>query len=157
MPKIIETEVVEFDELNDVAKIKARSWYRDVWDDRDWYEFIYEDFEIICEMLGVSLLTSPVRLTDGTARRPRIYFSGFWSQGDGACFESDYCYEKNSINRIREHAPKDDELHKIAESLEAANGALSISYSHIRSIAAAITTSFACGSWWSGAAPITGT
>jgi hypothetical protein len=120
MPKIIETEVFEFHELNDTAKEKARTWYRDGWDDRDWHEFVCEDFKTICVMLGVSLSTRPVRLMGGgTAKKPRIYFSGFWSQGDCACFESDYCYEKNSVRRIKEHAPKDEALHDIAESLEA--------------------------------------
>lgn len=39
----------------------------------DWYEYVYQDFTEDMEAIGV--------------RVDNIYFSGFWSQGDGACFE----------------------------------------------------------------------
>ena len=39
-------------------------------------------------ILGIRLKTTPVRLMGGgTRQKPCIWFSGFWSQGDGACFE----------------------------------------------------------------------
>ena len=50
-------------------------------------------------------------------RRPSIYFSGFASQGDGACFEGWYGYEKQSTRKIRDYAPQDSKLHAIADSL----------------------------------------
>lgn len=45
--KIIETPVYIFNELNEKAKEKARSWWRenDVFD--DWYEFVMEDAKTI--------------------------------------------------------------------------------------------------------------
>ena len=30
----------------------------------------------------------------GSLQKPRIYFSGFWSQGDGACFEGRYAHAR---------------------------------------------------------------
>lgn len=39
----------------------------------EWYEHEYADFTAAMEEIGVHV--------------ERIYFSGFWSQGDGACFE----------------------------------------------------------------------
>jgi hypothetical protein len=39
----------------------------------DWYDYVYEDFKET--MLGAGVVVNI------------IYFSGFWSQGDGACFE----------------------------------------------------------------------
>ena len=47
-----------------------------------------------------------------------IYFSGFCSQGDGACFVGAYSYVKNGIKNVKEYAPKDTELHRIAEALQ---------------------------------------
>jgi len=47
--------------------------YRDVYvEHSDWYEHTYDEFKERMEAIGV--------------RVDEIYFSGFWSQGDGACF-----------------------------------------------------------------------
>jgi hypothetical protein len=120
MPKIIETSVFCFDELSDGAKEKARDWYRANWNDYDWYEFIYEDFEMICAILGVTLRMRSVRLMGGGTRgQSCIYFSGFWSQGDGACFEGEYAYAKQALKRLKDHAPQDETLHDIARRLDA--------------------------------------
>lgn len=120
MPEIVKTTVYRLDELSNAAKEKARDWYREGALDHDWYEFIYDDFERICDMLGVRLRSASVRLYGGgTRQRPCIWFSGFWSQGDGACFEGQYSYAPAAVRRIRDYAPKDDELHRIASSLQA--------------------------------------
>ena len=42
-------------------------------DHDNWYDFVYDAFTDDMERLGVAV--------------GKIYFSGFWSQGDGACFE----------------------------------------------------------------------
>lgn len=39
----------------------------------DWWDCIYDDFKNDMDAIGIEV--------------QRIYFSGFWSQGDGACFE----------------------------------------------------------------------
>jgi hypothetical protein len=85
--EVICTTVYQFPELSDVAKEKARSWYRELGPHDDWWDAVYEDFERICEILGIRLKTTPVRLMGGGTRaKPCIWFSGFWSQGDGACY-----------------------------------------------------------------------
>jgi hypothetical protein len=120
MPHIIETTVYRLSELSNDAKDTARGWYRETTLDDDWHEFVYDDFEAICAFLGVRLKTNTVRLFGGgTRQKPRVYFSGFSSQGDGACFEAAYSYKKNSARNIRGHAPKDAELHRIADVLQA--------------------------------------
>ena len=120
MAEIIETTVFGLEELSEEAKEKARDWYRQGAFDHDWYWAVYEDFERICEILGVSLATVPVRLYGGGSRRkPCIWFSGFASQGDGACFEGDYSYARRCASAIRGYAPKDEELHRIADALAA--------------------------------------
>lgn len=118
MPAIIKTEVFQIGELSDAAKEKARGWYREAGFDYDWYDFVYDDFERVCDILGINLDTIAVRLFGGgTRRKPCIWFSGFWSQGDGACFEGAYSYAKGASGEIRSYAPKDTELHRIADAL----------------------------------------
>ncbi len=118
MPEIIGTTVYRLGELSDAAKDKARAWYREGGFDYDWYDAVYEDFQHIAEILGVDFKTRTGRLMGGGSRQqPCIWFRGFWSQGDGACWEGRYIYRKNAPAEIRTYAPKDAELHGIADSL----------------------------------------
>ena len=120
MPQVIEITVYTIDELSEAAKENARIWYRDQGLHDDWYDFVYEDFETICRILGITLKTSPVRLYgSGTREKPRILFTGFSSQGDGASFEGAYSHGRGAARAIRAHAPRDDELHRIADALQA--------------------------------------
>ncbi|MFT6670530.1 MAG: hypothetical protein ACJAVZ_002000 [Afipia broomeae] len=120
MPEIIETTVYRLDELSEHARTEARAWYREGAFDHDWYDFVYDDFEHVCEIIGVQLKTRIVRLCGGGTRsKPCIWFSGFWSQGDGACFEGSYSHAKGALRKIRDYAPQDDELHRIADTLQA--------------------------------------
>ncbi|WP_298367212.1 antitoxin of toxin-antitoxin stability system [Azospirillum sp.] len=119
MPTTIQTTVYAFDELSDPAKETARAWHRETGLDHAWHEFVYADFEAVCAILGVRLQTSPIRLMGGGSRpEPHIFFRGFWSQGDGACFEGTYAYERRARTRIKQHAPQDPELHRIADILQ---------------------------------------
>jgi len=69
MPTIIETTVYRLDELaEDASRDKARAWYRESCLDYDWFESVYEDFERVCLILGVTLATRPVRLFGGGKR-----------------------------------------------------------------------------------------
>lgn len=123
MPAIVETEVFTFDELDDEAKDRARDWYRDGALDYDWWEFVIEDFCHVAEILGLDIATHPVRLASGgTGQRHCVQFSGFHNQGDGASFSGFYRCAKNSINRIKLHAPFDTELHDIAKRLTVIQG-----------------------------------
>ena len=120
MPRIVETTVFTIDELSEAAKENARIWYRDQGLHDEWYDFVYEDFETICRIIGVTLATSPVRLYGGgTREKPRIFWTGFWNQGDGASFEGRYSHAKGAHRALRAHAPKDTELHRIADELQA--------------------------------------
>ncbi|WP_375567574.1 antitoxin of toxin-antitoxin stability system [Oceaniradius stylonematis] len=120
MPEIIETTVYRLGELSDAAKEKARVWYREGGFDYDWYDAVYEDFQRIAEILGIRLKTQAVRLYGGgTRQEPCIWFRGFWSQGDGACYEGYWSYATGAAKRIRDYAPQDDALHRIADALQA--------------------------------------
>lgn len=78
--RTIKKYVFEFSELSDSAKEKARDWYRQGECDYEWWDYVYELAKTAGGMLGIDI--------------NRIYFSGFWSQGDGACFEGSYSYRK---------------------------------------------------------------
>lgn len=104
MSHVIETVVYSFDELNDKAKEKAREWYREGGYDYDWWLNTYDDAKTCAAILGIEI--------------DNIYFSGFSSQGDGACFEGRYTYRKGAANDIREHAPTELCLHQIADVLQ---------------------------------------
>ena len=120
MPETIETTVYRLGELSDAAKEKARAWYREGGFDYDWHDAVYEDFQRIAEILGVRFKTRTVRLMGGgTRQEPCIWFRGFWSQGDGACWEGSYRYRKNASAEIRAYAPNDETLHGIADALQA--------------------------------------
>ena len=82
----------------------------------DWWDSTYDNFNHICEILGIDL------------DKDEPSFSGFWSQGDGASWTGSYRaikgFDKRSEptydlapQKIREHAPKDEELHRIADEL----------------------------------------
>lgn len=107
-----------FDELSERAKERARAWWRETTSfDQDGFEF--GDFETCARIIGISFTPSRVDLMGGGARYdPTIYYSGFSSQGDGACFEGSYRYAKGACKKIREHAPQDARLHAIVDALQ---------------------------------------
>ena len=119
MPEVIQTVVYALDELDSHAKERARDWYRQASNNDDWHEAVLEDFERVCEILGIGLATRSVRLNGGgTRQKPCIWFSGFSSQGDGAFFEGRYRYEKGAARHIRVYASKDQRLVAIADRLQ---------------------------------------
>ena len=120
MPHIVETVVYAIEELSETATENARTWYRTTCVEQEWYDAVFEDFETVCRLLGITLRTSPVPLMGGGTRdAAHIYFRGFWSQGDGACFEGSFGHAGGAPKAIRAHAPNDTELHRIADILQA--------------------------------------
>jgi hypothetical protein len=68
-------------------------------------EFVMDQAKEIGAMLGITI--------------KHIYYSGFYSQGDGACFEGDYEYKKGAAAAIKEEFPQTPDLHTIADRLQA--------------------------------------
>jgi len=99
----ISINTYSFNELSKEAQQKAIENLHDINTDHEWYEWVYEDFKTICSILGIEI--------------DNIYFSGFYSQGDGACFEGSYKYNKQAVKKIKEYAPTDTVLHDIAARL----------------------------------------
>lgn len=120
MPQVIATTVYRIDELPEGAKDRARAWYREGGFDHIWYDAVYEDFQRIAEILGIRLKVRTTRLVGGRTREdPCIWFTGFWSQGDGAAWEGWYSYRKSAAAELRAYAPQDKTLHRIAATLQA--------------------------------------
>ena len=127
MPRIVKTTVYDIHELEKKAKAKARDWYIQnvLVTTPIWHEHVFDDFATICEILGITILTRP---ETQRGQRPAhtvrcIWFSGFATQGDGACFEGDWKHAPRTSQRIREYAPKDKTLHGIADALTKAQKA----------------------------------
>jgi len=102
--KTIEINLYQFNELSESAKETAIDWYRSGNLGYNWWEFAYDDAKEIASLFGLEI--------------DRIYFSGFWSQGDGACLTGHYKYQKGGLRAVKEHAPLDKELHRIVEELQ---------------------------------------
>lgn len=121
------TTVYTFAELSDRAKEKARDAYREGNLDYEWWDGVYTDAIDMAALMGIEI---------GTRRggkQPAIFFSGFSSQGDGACFEGTYSYRKGALKSLQSAAPaghKDEatglwveqesnmELHRICRDLQ---------------------------------------
>lgn len=66
-----------------------------------WDDAVDEDAKTVAALMGIEI--------------ERVYFSGFSSQGDGACFEGRLGYRKGCVPAVMRYAPKDSCLHKIAK------------------------------------------
>lgn len=110
--RTIETVVYKYDELSDAAKAKAREWYLNGGLNYDWWDFCYEDFVRVVEILGIEFSTRR------NSKEPEIYFTGFYCQGSGSSFVGTYRYAKGALAKIKGYAPQDEELHRIAKALQ---------------------------------------
>lgn len=101
--RVIEKTVFTYSELSEDAQEKAREWWRscDV-GDNFWSEHVIDDAKTIGALMGFDITG--------------VYWSGFWSQGDGACFEGSIGYAKGCLRTVMAHAPTDTELHAIAKA-----------------------------------------
>lgn len=118
MARTKESTVYQFDELSDTAKERARDWLREAEAGDFDAENVLDDAGTIAELLGISIATHAVKLMNGSSRqKPTIYYSGFHNQGDGACFEGSYSYKAGSVKAVKDYAPRDGELQRIATTL----------------------------------------
>ena len=92
--------IYTYEELSDEAKAKARDWYRKN-DDNEYSEFVIDDAKEVAALMGWEI--------------DKVYYSGFWSQGDGACFEGIMRYNKGCAKLVKAYT-NDAELNRIAEA-----------------------------------------
>lgn len=111
MPKQVVSTVYQYSELSEQAKEKAREWYREGASDYEWWDATYEDAKTIGKFLGWEI--------------DKIYFSGFSSQGDGACFEGNWLPGNVNVEGLEEYVT-DDELSRIGKDFAKLVNALSL-------------------------------
>lgn len=118
MSRTMSVEVFRFDELSEDAKERAREWWRGCIDSND-FDYVIEDVVRAGEMLGIEFDTHPVKLMNGNTRQDvNVWWSGFNSQGDGACFEGTYRYAPGALKKLQKEYSTDYELHRIAQRLQ---------------------------------------
>jgi len=102
--RTVTSTVYTYDELSETAQAKARDWYRQCSaDDTFWSECCIEDIKQTCKMLGMEIKD--------------FYWSGFWSQGDGACFTGHYAYVAGSAAKVAAEWLQDAEIARIGREL----------------------------------------
>lgn len=99
--------VYSFEELPDEAKEYAIEKMResDNYLPYEWYDCVYNDAITTASLMGWNI--------------DKIYFSGFWNQGDGACFEGTLEYRPGAYKEVTEYAPNDETLAFIAREWQA--------------------------------------
>lgn len=107
-----------FDELDEHAKQKARDAYTSGdYPGYEWWDYTYEDAVRMGALIGINISTTSHQGRLGkTYQTTDIHFSGFCSQGDGACFEGNYRFVPDAIKNIQQETT-DEELLRIAQGL----------------------------------------
>jgi hypothetical protein len=95
-----------FEELSERAKEVVRDKFRRYNLDHEWWDSLYEDFINVAACLGFSV------------KPANIFWTGFSCQGDGASFAGMYAGDCNHADQVRAHAPEDEELARIATTLD---------------------------------------
>lgn len=117
--RTMHTDIFKYEELDDRAKERAREWWCEGALDYDWWEYRYEWLETICNAIGITIDDKHGTTCGGkTFRSPAIYFTGFSSQGDGACFSGSYEYKPGWRKALAGECNDPDVL-EVAETLAA--------------------------------------
>lgn len=98
--RIIETKVYQFEELSSKAKDVAINAAREFLEFSDYAGYTIEDAKTIAALMGWDI---------------EVHYSGFYSQGDGACFVGAMHYKNNCLEAVQAYAPTDTVLHNIAK------------------------------------------
>ena len=77
--RTIAVNIYKYDELSPEAQEKALEYYATINTDFEWYD---STIDFWCENLALLGFTNA-----------KVHFSGFYSQGDGACFDADLEFE----------------------------------------------------------------
>jgi hypothetical protein len=116
---LITQTAFSFAELSESAKETIREQYANL--EYDWWDSTYEDFQTICETLHIDIDTIQRTGRSGkTYNDPKIFFSGFCSQGDGASWAGTVYLDRvgDTLTRVQDYAPLDETLHGIATRLD---------------------------------------
>lgn len=104
--KTVSVNLYQFDELSDKAKEVARDWFKKGYPEHGWWESVFDDAREIATRFGVEIKD--------------INFSGFWSQGDGACFTGTFRSAdliKTTEEHFKSEYPTEEGLHVLLRRL----------------------------------------
>lgn len=90
-----------FDELRPAAKQTAREWWLNGLEFNG--ESVIADATSIADLFGLCI--------------DKVYYTGFYSQGDGAMFVGHYRYKKGALAAVKAYAPLDTGLHEIVRRI----------------------------------------
>jgi len=108
----------KFDELSDSAKERARDWYREA-SAGDTPDCALDDAVTVAALMGIEIERRHWTNSYGfKGSEPKIYYCAGHVQGDYAAFEGRYTYRKGAAKAVRDYAPQDTELHRIAQALQ---------------------------------------
>lgn len=117
--------MVKYEELDTVAKEKAKMGWEDGQTDTGWWEHVYDDAVECAKCLGIDIGEQTNRTVSGKRYpSPDISFSGFWSRGDGCSFSGQLLVAglAGAIEKVKAHAPQDETLAALAVRAEALHG-----------------------------------
>ena len=117
-----------FEQLDDGAKERAREAERNDCYGDNWWECTYEDVVHMGALMGIEIGSRTVQGLRGKQHDEiDISFSGFCSQGDGACFKGWYRYKPDAVASVRSETT-DEELLRIATALTVVQVACKLTY-----------------------------
>jgi hypothetical protein len=97
-----------FNELSNSAKERARQWWREASsDDTFWSECVIDDAKEQGRNMGLDI--------------DKVYFRGFWSQGDGACYVGSWNANRVKVGETAKgwgDSPATKEIRRIASEFE---------------------------------------
>lgn len=116
--RIVETKVYQFNELDDTAKERAREYVRVNWifQYSAGWQYVLDDAVNVGAILGIDVDQRTWTNTYGySGKETRVYFDLY--RQDCAIL-ADYRYTPKAPTKIKEYAPLDAELLRIAEGLQ---------------------------------------
>lgn len=105
-----------YSELSDHAKRQARDAYRAKDIGYDWWGDVYEDAVTVLGFLGFNAAKT-VERKGKWVQVPDISFTGFCSQGDGACFRGDWAAKRVDMAGLVAYAPLDTAVHTLCAKI----------------------------------------
>ena len=100
---------IKYQDLPEDRKEQIRNKHREAGLHDDWWEYVYEDAKEIGKQFGLDI--------------EDIFFSGFWSQGDGVCYKGLLRFKECDESALPE------EVRGVYQALHVVNSLLKIMYS----------------------------
>lgn len=107
---------MKYEELDDRAKDRALDKWRENEPIDEWWDHTYADAVTVGALMGIEIGYRETRSGSNISGSSDISFSGFCSQGDGACWSGRLRVADmaGALEKMKCHASQDEELHRLA-------------------------------------------